>query len=453
MIGADKQAQDSIDKFAPRLTASAAMVGNDHYAIQTDSSGNIVEARDENGQLVNDKTLAQIRANAISGKNIKTSAAMVTDPATGNQWSESTQEGRVGKIWRNEQTGEISQTMPKGATPFGQINPQTKANIALATSAKRMMVNQNVKDRAAGLTPTYSDEDIENISNHISNGGQMPARLADQMAQGTGGEAPAAPATSGTTAPATSGTTAPQGTVASRLSPALEDQAQAIYRGEQPMPTGLGAANLTNRALSNRVQEIAKENGKPFDPTAFSKMKKTEDEFNTGKLGTTVKSMNVAIDHLDTLQEAASALHNGNIPLFNKIANMYATNTGETAPGSFDAVKTIVGSEVSKAIAGGATALGDREEIRKELDNAKNPQQLAGVIDKYQHLLAGQVNGLHTQFTSGHGRESEWDTKLTDRTKTVLSGKQGTSTPAPYSDAAKEARYQEFLKKRNAGTQ
>jgi len=68
-------------------------------------------------------------------------------------------------------------------------------------------------------------------------------------------------------------------------------------------------------------------------------------------------------------------------------------------------------------------------------------------------LLAGQVNGLHQQFVSGHGRQTEWDTKLTDRTKTVLNGKQAPATPAPYGDADKEARYQEYLKKRNAGNQ
>jgi hypothetical protein len=130
---------------------------------------------------------------------------------------------------------------------------------------------------------------------------------------------------------------------------------------------------------------------------------------------------------LDTLQGAANALQNGQIPLFNKYANIYATATGGTAPGNFDSVKTLVGSEVAKAVAGGATALGDREEIRKEIDNAKNPQQLAGVIQKYQQLLAGQMNGLKTQYESGGG--SRWDTKINSHTNEVLKRMSG-GTPA-----------------------
>jgi hypothetical protein len=130
--------------------------------------------------------------------------------------------------------------------------------------------------------------------------------------------------------------------------------------------------------------------------------------------------MNVAVDHLDSLNEAAEALKNGQIPIFNKITQEFAKQTGLPQPTDFDALKTIVGSEVAKAVAGGATALGDRAEIRESIDRANSPEQLAGVIRRYQQLMAGQVKGLKQTFTSSGLPEDEFEKKLLPRTKKVL---------------------------------
>ena len=99
-----------------------------------------------------------------------------------------------------------------------------------------------------------------------------------------------------------------------------------------------------------RVRELNPD----YDESKWDTAKKTRQAFTTGKQGDTVRSMNVAVDHLDTLQEAANALNNGQLPLFNKIANEYRRNVGGPAITDFNGIKTIVGSEVSKAIAGGA---------------------------------------------------------------------------------------------------
>jgi hypothetical protein len=136
--------------------------------------------------------------------------------------------------------------------------------------------------------------------------------------------------------------------------------------------------------------------------------------------GKALKSINVAVDHLDTLQEAANELKNGQTPAFNKIAQLYASNTGGTAPGNFDALKSIVGSEVAKAVTGGASALGDREEIRKEINNSKTPEQLAGVIGRLQALMAGQAKGIRQEWVSSGLDESRFDDKLMPRTRVVL---------------------------------
>jgi hypothetical protein len=167
------------------------------------------------------------------------------------------------------------------------------------------------------------------------------------------------------------------------------------------------------------MQEVAKINPN-YDETKFATVQQARKNFTTGKQGDSVRSMNVAIDHLDTLREAGQALQNGNLPIFNKIANEYTKNTGDNRLTDFNGIKSIVGSEVAKAVAGGQMALADREEIRKELDAANSPQQLAGVIKRMQQLLGGQLKGLKTQYEDAGLRD--FDKKLTPRTKSVLGG-------------------------------
>jgi hypothetical protein len=167
------------------------------------------------------------------------------------------------------------------------------------------------------------------------------------------------------------------------------------------------------------MQEVARINPN-YDETKYATVQQARKNFTTGKQGDTVRSMNVAIDHLDTLKDAGQALQNGNLQLFNKIANDYAKNTGNPVVTDFNGIKSIVGSEVAKAVAGGNMALQDREEIRKELDTANSPQQLAGVIKRMQQLLGGQLKGLRTQYEDAGLKD--FDKKLTPRTRQVLGG-------------------------------
>ena len=101
------------------------------------------------------------------------------------------------------------------------------------------------------------------------------------------------------------------------------------------------------------------------------------------------------------------------------IAQTYQYNIGDPRITNFNSVKTIVGNEVAKAVSGaGGSALGDREEIRAEINAANSPQQLAGVIKKYQDLMAGQLNGLRTQYEDSGLKD--FDKKITSRTRQVI---------------------------------
>lgn len=151
-----------------------------------------------------------------------------------------------------------------------------------------------------------------------------------------------------------------------------------------------------------------------YDATQFASKAKAMNSFSTGAEGKAVKSFNVALSHLDTLGQAATALNNGDVKGVNQIGNAISSWTGNTAPTDFNAVKGIVGDEVTKAILGSGGGVTDRQEAKATIDAANSPAQLQSVIQKYQSLMAGQLAGLRTQYESSTGRK-DFESKLEPR--------------------------------------
>jgi hypothetical protein len=157
--------------------------------------------------------------------------------------------------------------------------------------------------------------------------------------------------------------------------------------------------------------------------------------FGTGKQGQTVNSINVGVSHLNTMQEAADALNNGDIPLFNKVAKDWQTATGKAAPTNFDAIKQIVADEVVKAIVGSGAAAGDREKAQAILNRANSPDQLSGAITEIKKLMAGQLSGLRLQYKNSTGLD-DFETHLFPETQAELeslpqAGSGGAAAPSP----------------------
>ena len=141
--------------------------------------------------------------------------------------------------------------------------------------------------------------------------------------------------------------------------------------------------------------------------------------FSTGKQGDTVRSINVAMSHLDTLREAAAALKNGDTPMFNRLAQTISQQTGHPAPTTFDGIKQIVGDELVKGVVGSGGGQGDREEMAKTISRVNSPGQFEAIFDNYQSLLGGQLGGLKRQYKTSTKR-SDFDTHLSERSKSLM---------------------------------
>lgn len=161
------------------------------------------------------------------------------------------------------------------------------------------------------------------------------------------------------------------------------------------MKTPMGMATMAAVAAENPN----------YQANNFTEYQKAYKDFGTGKQGQQVKSFGVAMSHLDTLDQLTDALNNGNVQAVNKVGNFFASQTGQTAPTSFNAAKDVVSQEIIKAVTGASGALGDRESAQKTLDAANSPAQLKQVIATYKQLMAGQLQGLQRQFESSTGRK------------------------------------------------
>lgn len=156
-----------------------------------------------------------------------------------------------------------------------------------------------------------------------------------------------------------------------------------------------------------------------FDQKEYNSRFQAVNKFNTGPQGNTVRSLGVAIEHMDTARQMALELKNGSTPAFNKIAQEFAKQTGRPAPTNFDSVKDIVADEVVKGVLGGSGALEDRKVMAENIRKSASPEQLAGVFDSWTKLLGGQVEGLKTQYETSTGRK-DFESKLTPRAREAL---------------------------------
>ncbi len=182
---------------------------------------------------------------------------------------------------------------------------------------------------------------------------------------------------------------------------AKEKQIDAIANYQQAPYAGFAARSSAAREIMAGVMD--KNPG--YQAGRYPEVAKAMRDFGTGKQGDITRSLNVGIDHLSSLTELISALGSGTDPVIvRRLGQAVQTQLGlSSAPITFDAAKTVIGSELIKAVQGAQGALGDREDIRKSMDKALNPKILNDVVAEYKRLMSGQLIGLETQYEDATG--------------------------------------------------
>lgn len=136
-----------------------------------------------------------------------------------------------------------------------------------------------------------------------------------------------------------------------------------------------------------------------------------------------VAFQNAAVDHLETLRFLTSQLNNTDINFINEVKQRMFEQAGIEKPTNFDAAKTIVGREIVKALTPTGGAMYDRKELDEILSRTRSPQQLNGITDVFQRLIAAQTLSRKRQYDFsrlGIPNAPPFEAQVSDRVKRLM---------------------------------
>ena len=316
---------------------------------------------------------------------------------------------------------EIMTGQAAGMTPF-QTGTLGVSKGNLAVNQGNLAVNQGrLGVERAGLGIRAIQADPYNISG-VQAAFPIPGAAVAGTPSSTEKQPSGAPVVQNASAAMKAGLTGED--LLTHLPSPLASQIRAIGEGREPSPASRSLTSPAGRQLMDLVNAAYP----TYDAKQYATMGTAEKAFTSGKKGDTTRSLNVAVDHLGTLQQVSDALQNGDTRLFNQAGNFIALQTGNPAPTDFNAVKRIVADEITKAVIGSAGALGDRKAVDETISSANSPAQLKSVIDRYKQLMGGQLNGIEQQYTASTGKKDFRNRFLTPTTQAALGS--GAAAPA-----------------------
>lgn len=182
----------------------------------------------------------------------------------------------------------------------------------------------------------------------------------------------------------------------------LMDTARMIVDRKLPMPA-LSTRSPTGFALGNALNDMVKTMDPEFNAQDYKIAYETRKDFEAhGAQGDTVRSLNVAMTHLEAMRQWAKALNTGDSRTVNSIQQGLAREFGDTSVVDYNTAKQTVAGEATKAINGAkGSTLTDRVEQADHFAANNAPEQQESAINTLQSLMGGQIHGFRTKFRTG----------------------------------------------------
>ena len=171
---------------------------------------------------------------------------------------------------------------------------------------------------------------------------------------------------------------------------------------------------------------------------------------------------------IDNVEAAYNALQNGNLPLFNQIRNDFRSKTGSDLPINAKTGAMILAPEIIKSIIPGGGGVTERLEAQHLLNTSLSPAQTKAVFDELKNFQGNSLVAIQNDWTKSKLPKDQFrermlgDSPAAQELLDYAEKKKNQSAeahkainnpppvPTAYEDKAKEARYQEWLKKRNS---
>jgi hypothetical protein len=204
------------------------------------------------------------------------------------------------------------------------------------------------------------------------------------------------------------------------------EMAYQYYLQHQALPPGTSKNPTMSADMMNYIARRAQQDGNTQASILANAQvaKNTQGvikDFTSGATSKTLNGLNTAISHMDQLDQAATALGNGNIQAFNKLGNFFGTQFGSSTTTNFNVVKNFAAGEVAKAVLPGGGGEREREDIAEAIRSSNSPTQLHDAIQTWRNLLAGKTDALRNQWDVGtNGAQGSFDRFLLPATKKAL---------------------------------
>ena len=225
--------------------------------------------------------------------------------------------------------------------------------------------------------------------------------------------------------------------------PASEEIVSAIIEGRMPLPTGFALRSPYWQSVMERVAQ----KDPRFDASRYGARAAARRTFASGPEARNVTALNTVIGHLGTLSEAANALQNNDVQVYNAVQNRIRTELGDPRVVNFNTAKLAVAEELMRVFRGGVGAsVTEAQEWAQLIKASGSPAQLNETIATIGTLLESRVDAIAQQFersVNQGGNPASIDPK-NRRLLDTLKGNGWT--------AGKEQRYQELLRKQGGGS-
>lgn len=200
------------------------------------------------------------------------------------------------------------------------------------------------------------------------------------------------------------------------LNPKLAGVVKGIGDGKEKMTT---AISRLPPGMKIAVQGAVYKYNPDFDENLQPMRLAAAKSFASGPDGKVLQSFNAASAHINSARPMLLALNNGNMPLFNKLAQEWAYQTGSPVPTNADMIRSFLGNELTKAIAGYQNAESDRKEMKAPFDKANSPQALLGALDTAEEFISGQFRAEKKKYEFGT-KQANFDDMLVPEAKAIL---------------------------------
>jgi len=111
-------------------------------------------------------------------------------------------------------------------------------------------------------------------------------------------------------------------------------------------------------------------------------------------------AFNTALQHANLLDQALTAMDNGDVRTLNSIKNKFKTEFGSPDITNFATISQAYSDEVQKMLSGGHITEGEQKLVQGKLPSNASPQQIRGALQSYRTLAQSKLNMLNQQTQS-----------------------------------------------------